>query len=98
MSVCRGFTPSEGDPCGCPKSPRCQGRARVGTTGVDPPQQALGEADVEVPAEVATVSQLSPWAVQFRYGVSIDEELDRAATVALVASVLSWCAGLVEAN
>lgn len=52
----------------------------------------LEDADVEVPASVSEARRLAPWAVEFRYGETIDAALDRGATASLVGDVLSWAA------
>lgn len=50
----------------------------------------LEQADVDVPDPVRGARRLSPWAVEFRYGETVDSVLDRPATAALVEAVLAW--------
>lgn len=56
----------------------------------------LRAAGVDVPDSVSAARQLSPWAVEFRYGETIDSVLDRPGTVALVAEVLDWARAAVD--
>lgn len=53
-------------------------------------------AGVEVPAAAFEARRLTPWAIEFRYGDVIDERLDRKATAALVAEIVSWAAAAVD--
>jgi hypothetical protein len=39
---------------------------------------------------------LTPWAAEFRYGATIDDELDRPTAVVIVDSVLEWAAKQLE--
>jgi HEPN domain-containing protein len=50
----------------------------------------LDMMSVDLSAEVRAARTLAPWAVEYRYGETVDAELDRAATVSLVAQVLTW--------
>lgn len=55
----------------------------------------LDTAGVEVPSIVHDARRLTPWAVEFRYGETIDDVLDREATVSLIGDVLAWAADQV---
>jgi HEPN domain-containing protein len=50
----------------------------------------LDSLSLDLPSEVRAARTLAPWAVEYRYGETVDAELDRAATVSLVAKVLDW--------
>lgn len=52
----------------------------------------LDAAGVEVPAIVHDARRLTPWAVEFRYGETLDSALDRDATVGLISELLTWAA------
>jgi HEPN domain-containing protein len=52
----------------------------------------LDLAGVDVPPEVHAARRLTPWAVEFRYGEVIEDELDRESTKELVAAVIAWAA------
>ena len=52
--------------------------------------ERLDAAGIAVPEGAREVRWLSPWAVEFRYGETIDEALDRAGALSLVREVLSW--------
>lgn len=55
----------------------------------------LAAAGVEVPAIVHDARRLTPWAVEFRYGETLDGVLDRDATERLIEDVLIWAASQV---
>jgi HEPN domain-containing protein len=50
----------------------------------------LEAVSVDLPTEVRAARALAPWAVEYRYGETVDADLDRPATVSLVAQVLDW--------
>ncbi len=54
--------------------------------------ERLGAIGVAVPDSVREARWLSPWAVEFRYGETIDDTLDRDATSRLVREVVRWAA------
>jgi HEPN domain-containing protein len=54
---------------------------------------ALGTRFPEMLAEIRV---LSPWAVEFRYGETIDDPLDRKQAVALVDGVIDWAIAEIE--
>ena len=79
-------------------------KAVLAAAGVDFPwthdlQLLLGRleaAGVEVPEGVSAARRLSPWAVEYRYGETIDEALDRPGAAALVNEVLTWASEQVQ--
>jgi HEPN domain-containing protein len=52
--------------------------------------ELLDEAGEPLPARLADARRLTPWAAELRYGDTIDDELDRSATVELVNAVIAW--------
>ncbi len=58
--------------------------------------ERLDASGSAVPDEIRRADGLTPWAVEFRYGETIDEALDRAETVRLVAEVVAWASGQVR--
>jgi len=50
----------------------------------------LEAAGVAVPDAAIAARRLAPWAVEFRYGETVDGELDRSGTLELVTAVLEW--------
>jgi len=56
----------------------------------------LDEAGQSLPEELADARRLTPWAAEFRYGDTIDDELDRVPTLELVDGVLAWARPHVE--
>lgn len=55
--------------------------------------EQLDAAGVVVPEAVRAGQAMAPWAVEFRYGDVVDEDLERAAAVRLVTEVVKWSAG-----
>ena len=55
--------------------------------------EQLEAAGVAVPDDVRAGQAMAPWAVEFRYGDVVDDDLERAAAVRLVSTVVSWSAG-----
>ncbi|MDX6538289.1 MAG: hypothetical protein QOD37_2630 [Gaiellales bacterium] len=60
--------------------------------------ELLADAEASLPEDLLEVRRLTPWAAEFRYGASIDEPLDRTATAELVAALLNWADGKVDAD
>jgi HEPN domain-containing protein len=58
--------------------------------------ELLDEAGHSLPADFSAIDRLSPWATEFRYGDSIDEELNREAAVQLSDAVVKWAQAYVE--
>jgi HEPN domain-containing protein len=56
----------------------------------------LDAAAAHVPSAVDDARRLSPWAVEFRYGETIDESLDREEAVRQAGAVLDWAASVVR--
>jgi HEPN domain-containing protein len=52
--------------------------------------ELLDAADSSLPEELVDVRRLTPWAVEFRYGGTIDDALDRKAAVRLVEATIAW--------
>jgi HEPN domain-containing protein len=50
---------------------------------------------IDAPAAVLDASELSPWAVDFRYETDDEPALDRAATLDLIEEIRSWAAATV---
>lgn len=58
--------------------------------------ERLDQVTIAYPDWVADARRLTPWAVEFRYGETVDDALDRAATAALVADLIRWARSLVR--
>lgn len=55
-------------------------------------KELIGRAGCELPGYLDQIAELSPFAVEFRYGDPTEDELlDRPATVELVGHVVDWC-------
>ena len=52
--------------------------------------ECLDAGAIAIPKRAWEARRLSPWAVEFRYGETIDDPLDRAEALRLVREVLSW--------
>lgn len=52
--------------------------------------------EIDAPAAVLDASELSPWAVDFRYETDDEPALDRAGTLALIEEIRNWAATAVE--
>lgn len=55
--------------------------------------ELLEAAGISVPEEVREGRTTTRWAVEFRYGDPLDEELDRSAAIAIVGRVTAWASG-----
>jgi HEPN domain-containing protein len=53
---------------------------------------------MSLPASLCEVRTLAPWAVEFRYGETIDDRLDREQALTLARDVISWAEALVGAD
>jgi HEPN domain-containing protein len=60
--------------------------------------ELLDAAGSPLPDELRDARRLTPWAAEFRYGETIDDELDRSATVDIADAVLRWAESMVEAE
>lgn len=58
--------------------------------------ELLGQAGRQPPGGFREIERLSPWAAEFRYGDSIDSELDRRAAAQLSGAVVTWARSCVE--
>lgn len=52
--------------------------------------ERLSDLGSPLPASLHDIRVLGPWAVEFRYGETIDDPLDREQAIALVNEVLAW--------
>lgn len=52
--------------------------------------ERLDDLETPLPASLHEVRVLSPWAVEFRYGETIDDPLDREAAVTLANQAIDW--------
>jgi HEPN domain-containing protein len=52
--------------------------------------ERLNDLKTPLPPSLHEVRVLSPWAVEFRYGETIDDPLDREAAVALANQAIDW--------
>lgn len=57
--------------------------------------ELLEAAGSPLPAELRDARRLTPWAAEFRYGETIDDDLDREASLAVVQNVLRWASSKV---
>lgn len=55
--------------------------------------EQLDAAGVVVPEAVRAGQAMAPWAVEFRYGDVVDDDLEREAAARLVTEVVKWSAG-----
>jgi HEPN domain-containing protein len=55
--------------------------------------ESLEAAGTAIPDAVRAGEAMAPWAVEFRYGESLGEDLDRAAAIRVVGDVIDWAAG-----
>ncbi|MFI4989851.1 MAG: hypothetical protein ACHQHO_02905 [Solirubrobacterales bacterium] len=51
-----------------------------------------------MPASLSEVRTLAPWAVEFRYGETIDDRLDRERALVLARDILAWAETSVGAE
>jgi HEPN domain-containing protein len=73
-------------------------KAALASIGVAPPRThdlgrlvaVAGEAGLAPPPAAREARRLAPWAVEFRYGDSLDDELDRRWARETVAAVRAW--------
>lgn len=49
-----------------------------------------------LPASLYDIRELGPWAVEFRYGETIDDPLDRERAATLVIEVIAWAEAHIE--
>jgi HEPN domain-containing protein len=58
----------------------------------------LDAVGATLPASLRDIYLLLPWAVEFRYGETIEDRLDRDQAVRLVRGVIAWAVASVEAK
>jgi HEPN domain-containing protein len=58
--------------------------------------ERLEAIDVRLPDPLSDVRGLAPWAVEFRYGETIDDQLDREQARTLVRDVIAWAAESID--
>jgi len=51
---------------------------------------------MRLPDPLRDVRGLAPWAVEFRYGETIDDQLDREQARTLVRDVIAWAAESID--
>ncbi len=52
--------------------------------------ERLDAVGTPLPASLYDIRELGPWAVEFRYGETIDDPLDREHAFSLVTEVIAW--------
>jgi len=50
----------------------------------------LRDLGATLPSNWQEIPTLAPWAVEFRYGETIDDSLDREQALALVSETIAW--------
>jgi HEPN domain-containing protein len=58
--------------------------------------ERLSDLGSPLPTSLHDIRVLGPWAVEFRYGETIDDPLDREQAIALVSEALAWAKAQVE--
>lgn len=52
--------------------------------------ERLDAVETSLPSQLHEIRVLGPWAVEFRYGETIDDPLDRRRAVALIGETIAW--------
>jgi HEPN domain-containing protein len=60
--------------------------------------ERLNDLGSPLPESLHEIRVLGPWAVEFRYGETIDDQLDRDQAVALVNEALAWAKAQIETD
>lgn len=60
--------------------------------------ERLDAVGTSLPSSLYDIRELGPWAVEFRYGETIDDPLDRERAAILVVEVIAWAETHVEAR
>jgi HEPN domain-containing protein len=60
--------------------------------------ERLDAVGTSLPTSLYDIRELGPWAVEFRYGETIDDPLDRERAAILVVEVIAWAETHVEAR
>jgi HEPN domain-containing protein len=55
--------------------------------------ERLSDIGTPLPPSLHEIRALAPWAVEFRYGETIDDPLDREQALALVVDTIDWARG-----
>lgn len=58
--------------------------------------ERLDDLETPLPSSLREVRVLAPWAVEFRYGETIDDPLDREQAIALSKNAVEWAEGQIE--
>jgi HEPN domain-containing protein len=58
--------------------------------------ERLDDLGMPLPSSLREIRVLAPWAVEFRYGETIDDPLDRSQAVELVDEAIAWAKVRVE--
>jgi HEPN domain-containing protein len=58
----------------------------------------LDDVATPLPESLRDVRALAPWAVEFRYGETIDDQLDRKQAFALALDIIAWAEASVDAE
>jgi len=58
--------------------------------------ERLGNIGAPLPSSLHEIRVLGPWAVEFRYGETIDDPLDRSEAMSLVEQAINWASNQVE--
>ena len=60
--------------------------------------ERLDAVETSLPSELHEIRVLGPWAVEFRYGETIDDPLDRRGAVALIEETIAWAEAQIGAR
>ena len=60
--------------------------------------ERLGGVAAPLPDSLHEVRMLAPWAVEFRYGETIDDQLDRERALMLARDIVAWAEASVDAE
>lgn len=60
--------------------------------------ERLDDIETPPPSSLYEIRVLAPWAVEFRYGETIDDPLDREQAIALSVKAVEWAENQVEAS
>lgn len=58
--------------------------------------ERLSNLDVSLPSPLLEIRALAPWAVEFRYGETIEDPLDRKQATQLVTEAIAWAEAHIE--
>jgi HEPN domain-containing protein len=60
--------------------------------------ERLDAVETSLPPQLHEIRVLGPWAVEFRYGETIDDPLDRRLAVALIGETIAWAEAQIGAR